>query len=137
MGGTVTDENHEDAISWRDLREFRGTDLTGSYVLGWAFDRGSLLVDLDILLLPEHPFYERPRPAEKVCIRAATLEFPHCESVRDRERGPVDGADGIAVLGTGKLANLSVYAEGVYEIEGRFGRITLQAERPVLTLSGH
>ncbi len=133
----MTDEEREDATSWRDLREFRGVDLSGSYVLGWALDRGSLLVDLDVLLLPEHPFYERPRPSEKVCIRAATLEFPRCESVTHDERGLLDTADGLAALGTGKLANLCVYAEGVYEIEGRFGRITLEAERPVLALSGH
>lgn len=132
----MTEEVHEDATSWRDLREFRGVDLTESYVLGWTFDRGSLLVDLDVLLLPEHPFYERPRPAEKVCIRAATLEFPHCGSVRHDEHGPVDNAEGLAELGTGKLANLRVYAEGVYEIEGRFGRIAFEAERPVLMLSG-
>ena len=132
----MTDGEHEDATSWRDLREFRGIDLAESYVLGWAFDRGSLLVDLDILLVPEHPFYERPRPAEKVCIRGATLEFPHCEAVRHGERGAIDSADGLAALGTGKLANLRVYAEGVYEIEGRFGRITLEAERPVLMLAG-
>ena len=132
----MTDGEHEDATSWRELREFRGVDLAGSYVLGWTFDRGSLLVDLDILLLPEHPFYERPRPAEKVGSRGATLEFPHCESIRHSGRGAVDIADSLAVLGTGKLANLRVYAEGVYEIEGRFGRITLEAERPVLMLAG-
>ena len=132
----MTGEGREDATSWRDLREFRGVDLAESYVLGWAFDRGSLLVDLDVLLLPEHPFYERPRPAEKVCIRAATLEFPHCGSVRHGEEVPIYTAEELALLGTGKLANLRVYAEGVYEIEGRFGRVTLKAERPVLMLSG-
>jgi len=132
----VTGEEHEDATSWRDLREFRGVDLTESYVLAWAFDRGSLLVELDVLLLPEHPFYERPRPAEKACIRAATLEFPHCESVRHGDRRPIDTADGLATIGAGKLANLRVYAEGVYEIEGRFGQVTLVAERPALMLSG-
>ena len=133
----MTGEEHEDATSWRDLREFRGVDLAESYVLSWGFDRGSLVVELDILLLPEHPFYERPRPAERVCIRAATLEFPHCCSVRYGERELVDAAAELAAIDTGKLANLRVYAEGVYEIEGRFGRITLQAQRPVLMLSGH
>ena len=54
----------------------------------------------------------------------------HCRSLLE------DGADGLAALGTGKLANLRVYAEGVYEIEGRFGQVTLVAERPALMLSG-
>ena len=33
------------------------------------------IVDVDLLLQPDHPFYERPRPAEKVCIRPALIEF--------------------------------------------------------------
>ncbi len=68
-------------INWTDLREFRATGLTDSFVLSWRMESDTLQVDLDILLMPEHAFYEKPRPAEGACIRPAMLEFPHCTMV--------------------------------------------------------
>ena len=65
-------------IDWRQLREFADVDLEGSFVLSWASEAGALMIDVDVLLLPEHPFYEPPRPAEKQCIRPALIEFPFC-----------------------------------------------------------
>jgi len=73
----VVDDN--DPVDWRKLREFAGVDLSRSYVLSWHAEREALVVDIDLLLEPEHPFYEAPRPAEKVCIRPAFIEFPYCE----------------------------------------------------------
>ena len=70
------------STDWRKLREFAGTDLTKSFILSWGYEAGALLVDVDLHLLPGHPFYEKPRPAEKVCIRPAIIEFPYCESIR-------------------------------------------------------
>lgn len=60
-------------VDWRMLREFAGVDLTGSFVLTWHMEVDTLFIDSDILLLPEHPFYEKPRPAEKKCIRPAII----------------------------------------------------------------
>ena len=68
-------------VDWQKLREFADVDLERSFVLSWNYEAGALLVDIDLLLLPEHPFYEKPRPAEKVCIRPALIEFPFCQAV--------------------------------------------------------
>lgn len=61
---------------WRKLREFSAVDLTQSFILSWHVEPETLLIDIDVYLTDEHPFYEKPRPAEKTCIRPAIIEFP-------------------------------------------------------------
>ena len=68
-------------IDWRQLREFAGVDLTQSFVLSWKSQADTLSIDIDLFLCAEHPFYERPRPAEKVCIRPACIDFPWCDGL--------------------------------------------------------
>ena len=123
------------AVDWHDLREFADVDLERSFILSWHYEAGALLVDIDLLLLPDHPFYEKPRPAEKVCIRPALIEFPFCEAVAEGK-----GDDGIATtvasLGTGAITGLRLLADGYYEISGEFGDVEIEAERPLLRLKG-
>ncbi len=122
---------------WRELREFRHVDLEASFVLGWQLDGDTLCVDLDLHLEPGNAFYERPRPAEKVCIRPAVLEFPHCESLSRPDDGA--GADMgalVAALGIGNIDGFIVYDDGVYELSGKFGTVVIDAGRVVLRLTG-
>ena len=129
MGG---DRNE---IGWRHLREFADVDLEQSFVLSWKYESGTLFIDVDLLLLPEHPFYEPPRPAEKVCIRAALLEFPFCVAVAASHAYVAgDVAASIAGLGIGAIHGLRVIEDGRYEISGDFGVVTVEAERPLLRL---
>ena len=126
------------SINWTELREFAGVDLEASYVLSWSMQGETLLIDLDVHLLPGHPFYETPRPSQKACIRAAIIEFPYCASIRTN-----DGNDGTSPavaasrLQMGKLGSLSVIADGRYELRGEFGNVQLEAERPLLRLKEH
>ncbi len=126
-----------ETIDWRKLREFAGVDLTGSFVLTWYLEADTLFVDCDILLLPTHPFYEKPRPAEKVCIRAAILEFPFCTGVSvDGSTGGDDIEGFVSRLGHGAISGMQRYEDGRYELQGEFGTVTIEAERPVLRLKG-
>ena len=103
--------------------------------LSWHRESGALFIDIDVLLLPDHPFYETPRPAEKVCIRPAIVEFPFCESVEVEGGSPgVFEAASIAELGHGSIAGLQLIADGCYEISGDFGVVRIEAERPLLRL---
>ena len=118
------------AADWRQLQEFAGVDLSKSFALSWRMDSETLVLDADVLLLPDHPFYEKPRPAEKVCIRAAVIEFPYCEAVsHDGEDQDVDS------LQHGAIETLRV-RDGVYEIVGEFGTVRIDSERPLLRLKG-
>jgi hypothetical protein len=123
------------AVGWRRLREFAGVDVSRSYVLSWRVDRDALLVDADIALLPEHPFYEPPRRREKACMRAAIIEFPGCVGL-DLEGQP-PGGDLRATAGAlpaGAIENLERRDEGPYVLTGGFGTVAIDAERPILRL---
>jgi hypothetical protein len=121
---------------WRKLREFAAVDLSRSFILSWHAEAETLLIDIDVFLTEEHPFYEKPRPAEKVCIRPAIIEFPFCEdvTVSGTEHGPI--AEIIAELGHGAIQGLQRHADGRYEISGKFGNVFVSAERPLLRLKG-
>ena len=122
-------------IDWRQLREFADVDLERSFVLSWAFEAGTLLIDVDVLLLSEHPFYEPPRPAEKLCIRPALIEFPLCVAVAPAGTEPSAGLSASAAsLGSGAIAGLKLIADGNYELSGDFGTVRIEAERPLLRL---
>lgn len=129
---TLSDDN---SVDWRKLREFTGVDLLNSYVLSWGVQRGTLLIDVDLQLNREHPFYEKPRPAEKVCIRAAVIDFPYCVAIvvnGDTVDEPL--SDSVAKLGIGAIEGLRRLDDGPYEISGAFGTVRIDAERPILRL---
>ncbi len=129
----MSGEGHD--IDWRKLREFADIDLERSFVLSWQFESGTLLVDIDLLLLPEHPFYEPPRPAEKMCIRPALVEFPYCVAVMPAGvETDGDVRNSVAGIEGGAISGLRLISDGNYEISGEFGIVRIQAERPLLRL---
>jgi len=124
----------EKTTEWRQLREFADVDLTRSYVLSWQVESDTLTIDIDLYLMPQHAFYEKPRPAEKVCIRPAFIEFPCCEelSLKGAEDGEL--ADIAGILGHGAISGFRRRADARYEISGEFGTVFVDAERPLLKL---
>ena len=128
----------DSAINWTELREFAGVDLESSYVLSWSLKGESLLLDLDLQLSPAHPFYEKPRPSQKACIRAALIEFPFCEAIRAENAGVRGAPSEVASrLALGRIDGLKVIADGRYELRGDFGNVQIDAERPLLRLKEH
>ena len=123
-------------VDWRELQEFAGVDLTASFILSWQVESETLIVDVDVLLLAEHPFYETPRPKEKVCIRPAVIEFAYCESLKIDGRRSETLAGSVDRLGHGAIAGLQVLADGCFELSGDFGTVVIESERPVLRLKG-
>lgn len=127
-----------DTNDWRELREFAGVDLTQSFVLSWEYAAEVLMIDIDLCLNSDHPFYEKPRPAERVCIRPAMLEFPYCTSLSSA--GPdvvsADPEQVAAALGHGRIDDLRRTGDGRYEITGAFGSARIASERPLLRLKG-
>lgn len=124
----------DDATDWRQLREFAAVDLTRSFILSWHVESETLFIDVDLLLTDEHPFYEKPRPAEKICIRPAIVEFPFCEALALKGRPKDSVQTTVDALGHGAITGLRRLADGCYEIEGDFGTVLIDAERPLLRL---
>jgi hypothetical protein len=124
-------------VDWREFREFAAADLSRSFVLTWALESDTLLLEIDLYLTPEHPFYEKPRPSENACIRPAVIEFPYCERIESDEMlADTDLEKMAGKLGHGSIAGLSRLAGGRYEVRGEFGVVVVNAERPILRLKG-
>ena len=123
-----------DIVDWRRLREFAGVDLGRSFVLSWHVESGTLMIDVDLFLTPEHPFYEKPRPAEKVCIRPAVIEFPYCDALSRDGQDSKEVIDIVKEIGHGSIKIMRRLANGHYEIGGEFGTVLIDAERPILRL---
>ena len=127
--------NTTEATDWRELREFAAVDLAQSFVISWEIESGILMVDVDLFLAPEHAFYEEPRPAEKVCIRPAVIEFPLCEGIEsDGVPADADLPAAMSQLGHGAIDGVRRFADGRYEFRGDFGVVLIDAERPVMRL---
>ncbi len=127
--------NANGSTDWRLLREFAAVDLTQSFVLSWHLEGAALCIDIDVQLTPDHPFYEEPRPAEKVCIRPALIEFPHARTIEaDGVSASQDVSEAITALRLGAISGLRRLADGRYELEGGFGVVLIAAERPILRL---
>jgi hypothetical protein len=121
---------------WRRLREFFAVDLDQSFILSWHVESETLLIDIDLHLTTEHPFYEKPRPAETACIRPAIIEFPYCESLTVGDDASNSIAEAAESLGHGAIKGLRRHEDGQYEISGDFGSVFIAAERPLLRLKG-
>lgn len=123
------------STDWQQLREFAAVDLSRSFVLSCEVEAGTLIVDLDLFLTPEHPFYEKPRPAQKVCIRPAVIEFPYCETISaDTIAADVSLAEAARCIGHGAITGFRRHADGQYEMNGEFGTVVIDAERPILRI---
>lgn len=124
-------------IGWRKLREFADVDLTKSFILSWHIEVETLMIDVDLFLEPAHPFYEKPRPREKVCIRPAIIEFPFCVSIKSDHGSAESSLEAtVAELEIGAIEGLRRFSDGPYEIRGGFGTVRIDAERPILRLRG-
>jgi len=121
---------------WRRLHEFAAVDLNQSFILSWHVESETLMIDIDVFLTAEHPFYEKPRPAEKVCIRPAIIEFPICESICVDGKSQSTLGETAEGLGHGAIDGLQRHENGQYEINGVFGTVMITAERPLLRLKG-
>jgi hypothetical protein len=121
---------------WRKLREFSAVDLDQSFILSWHIESETLMIDIDVHLTSEHPFYEKPRPAEKVCIRPAIIEFPFFEALTVDDDTSSTATELVARLGHGVIESLQRQEDGRYEIKGEFGTVCIVAERPLLRLKG-
>jgi len=121
--------------NWTEFREFATVDLEQSFVIAWESEGQSLMIDLDVVLRPEHPFYEEPRPAEGACYRPAVIEFPTCTQITAPGiDGGEDVAEAIESLQAGRIAGFRRTGNGRYAISGEFGTVGINSERPLLRL---
>jgi len=123
----------DDSTDWRLLHEFAAVDLIRSFVLSWEMVAETLLIDIDLFLTSEHPLYEKPRPAQRACIRPAVIEFPLCGRIEsDDIVSNTEPSEVAASLKHGAIEGLRRLGDGRYEISGSFGVVLIDAERPIM-----
>ena len=118
------------------MSEFAAVDLDQSFIISWQIESATLMIDVDLFLTADHPSYEVPRPAEKVCIRPAIIEFPYCEDVTVEGDTSSSVTELVEGLGHGAFEGLRRHQDGRYEINGEFGTVFIAGERPLLRLKG-
>ena len=122
--------------NWTEFREFATVDLEQSFVIAWESEGQSLMIDLDVVLRPEHTFYEEPRPAEGACYRPAVIEFPACTQITAPGKdSSAEVAEVIESLQVGRIAGFRRTGNGCYAISGDFGTVGINSERPLLRLN--
>lgn len=125
----------QEPIDWRQLREFTDIDLDESYVLSWSCGQADLVLDVDLCLGFDHPFYEKPRPAEKGCYRAAHIIFPEYSMVAfigDEDESEI--VEDLESLPSGKISGLTRDDIGRYELHGKFGSLRIASKRLMVRL---
>jgi hypothetical protein len=124
-----------DETNWTEFREFAAVDLEQSFVVAWEKEGESLMIDVDVVLRPEHKFYEEPRPAEGACFRQAAIEFPFCTQIAEQGKDGSDQvAEAIESFSAGRIAGFRRTGIGRYAISGEFGTVEITADRPLLRL---
>jgi hypothetical protein len=103
--------------------------LEDSWVLGVYESDRSLTFDLDAVLTEQHPRWHPPTPGEQYAYCRLTLTFPAVRSIEwlDRGRPPATDASGEQDWGN---IDTFVVENGVYEMEGDWGHVRIQADPP-------
>jgi hypothetical protein len=73
MSGRFHRHTGEAMEYYEAFSDLAGVYLEDSWVLELAPSEDGLVLRLDVVLTPEHPLYEAPKPGEQHCYRAAWL----------------------------------------------------------------
>ena len=112
---------------------FEGVALEGSYALDIEAHPGTLVLRLDLLLLPGHPAWEPPKPGDRACFKTATLKFSTVRSLHWVGMGIRQAVDPSGTADFGSVDSLTRTGHR-YQIEGDWGQIAVEADVPSLSL---
>lgn len=121
------------SIDYTHLPGFEGVALEDSYTLDIEAHPGTLVLRLDLLLLPGHPAWEPAKPGERACFKVATLSFSKVRSLHWDGMGVKPTLDPSGTLDFGSMDSLTKTGRQ-YRIEGDWGQITVEADAPCLSV---
>lgn len=125
-----------DPVDYSALLGLEHVFLEDSYIVGIHELPEALRVVLHVVLLPEHPAYEAPRPDRQHCYRTGILEFPKAE-VSWEERLFQKFTDRDGLVDYGNIDRLVRHEDGTYEMEGDFGKARIRSNHPELTVRAY
>jgi hypothetical protein len=113
---------------------FRHVYLEDSFVLGINAEPGRVVFDIELVLIESHPAYAPPKRGEQHCYRRGLIRFENVESLSWTGQMVVKPAvDASGEQDFGGIDDLRI-AEGVYALEGDFGRLEIASSPPALDL---
>ena len=110
---------------YTEIEEFSSYYLEDSYALGITARLGTLDVELDIVLTPEHPEYSAHHPGEQHCYRRGHLRFRNVSCLHWDAQGMVPARDATGEPDLGCVDSWLVEDGIRHLIVGDFGRITV------------
>jgi hypothetical protein len=114
---------------------FKGYYLEDSYVLGIREAATQVILDLLVVLTPEHPDYKPPAKDQQHCYRRATLMFDEVSEQTWIERNERTFTDADRSTDLGNIDRLEIGPGNRYELEGDWGRLRLSASKGSMLLA--
>jgi hypothetical protein len=111
------------------MAAFVGVDLNLSRVRRWRSSDAALILEVEGVLQPVHPAYERPRQGSEVCCKPGRLVFPFPREVKGLKemRAAADAGPSVSPSDFGIIERLSLESDGSYRLSGAFGEVTVQS----------
>ncbi len=122
--------------SYSEIDEFSSYFLEDSYVLAIMAKSGSMILNLEVVLTPEHPDYSADHPGEQHCYRRGRLVFSGVTDLNWKGQGVQPARDASGELDYGGIDSWLVESGGRHRLEGDFGVIEVIASRAEILLEG-
>ena len=128
--------NSDNMREWTELSTFDGIDLTESYILSWAHVNGSLVLEMDFVLTPDHPGYQPPPVNWYACFRRGLLRFDGVRSLTGLPNmaDVIPAIDATGEKDYGHLDQLVEIAAGRFEGETDYGTFSVESASPTVEL---
>lgn len=121
------------------MRKYEELPATGaflleeSYVLNIHARPGSVSIEVDLVLTPEHPEYADPRTGEQFCYRLGRISFSGVTTMSWSGQGMKPAVDATGEHDYGNIDRFE-WAPGHYVVEGSFGLLGIDASEVEVTL---
>jgi hypothetical protein len=126
--GSVT--NMTSMISYQEWPGFEDIYLEDSFVETIEFKRGTLAFRMDMVLCESHPSYIPPAADEQHCYNTCYIIFPNIINIEWKEMRIVPSRDPDGSIDFGSIDRLVAVADDQFEMEGDWGVITVNSDRP-------
>ena len=113
---------------YTDLRELAEIVLEESYVLGIKAEPGTMTLDMDFVLTPNHPSYSPPPSSEWACFRRGTLRLVGVRRLTWTDQGQPPALDASGERDWGHVDTFE-WDEGRFVLAGDFGSLEAEAEK--------
>ncbi|MFI7402961.1 hypothetical protein ACIBW9_21240 [Streptomyces sp. NPDC049541] len=118
-------------VDYAQLDGFANVYLEDSFVLEVKATPGLLVLEVELVLAPQHPAYHPPAPGEQHCYARATIEFPNVRNLMWADQGTPPAVDASGAKDFGGIDAL-FWNGSVFHVEGDWGAIDVASAPPVV-----